>query len=261
MYLFNIITIFSIFSIFVKCILSLKLDNIYLSKTQWKNINSLIKNPGITHDMRYKINNIIYKHYKKYALSKAYEFKMFHKYKCQNIKLDELNLYSNFGLYKAIEKYNGSSIFINYADKYIRWELYKGLTDLHVLTNIPKSYRRKGITKRNTNLNYTQYLNTKFVSYVDNWFFDKQFQNIDTNINYHLDKRIYIDDKNKIINFVNTNLDSFSKQVFNYRYDNDLNVIRTNRHVSDLLTCSEEKIRTTLIDIREIFKGSYYEFV
>jgi len=41
MYLVNIITILIIF---IKCILSLKLDNIHLSKSQWQNINSLIKN-------------------------------------------------------------------------------------------------------------------------------------------------------------------------------------------------------------------------
>ena len=157
MYLLNIITILCIF---VKCILSLKLDNIHLSKSQWQNINSLIQSPGLTHEMRYKINNIIYEHYTNYAISKAYEFKMLHKHKCQSIKLDELKLYSNFGLYKAIEKYNGSSIFIFYADKYIMWELYKGLTELHPLSNIPKSYRRKGVAKRTDNYNYKQYLNT-----------------------------------------------------------------------------------------------------
>ena len=257
MYLLNIITILCIF---IKYILSFKLDNIYLSKSQWQNINSLIQNPGLTHDMRYKINNIIYEHYTKYALSKAYEFKMFHKYKCQSIKLDELKLYSNFGLYKAIEKYNGSSIFITYADKYILWELYKGLTELHPLSNIPKSYRRKGVAKRTNSFNIynnKQQLNTKFIGYDENWFFDKQFNNdINSANNYHLDKRIYIDDKNKIVDFVNTNFDSFSKQVFNYKYDNDFNVIRTNKHVAELLTCSEEKIRTTVIDIKKMFKDN-----
>jgi len=254
MYLLNIITIFSIF---VKCILSLKLDNIHLSKSQWQNINSLIKNPGLTQDMRYKINTIIYNHYTNYAISKAYEFKMLHKYKCQSIKLDELKLYSNVGLYKAIEKYNGNSIFILYADNYIRWELCKGLTELHPLSNIPKSYRRKGITKRRDSYNYKQHLNTKFICYDDNWFFDKQFNHdIKDDYNYQLNKRIYIDDKNKIIDFVNTNFDGFSKQVFNYRYDNDFNVIRTNKHVAELLTCSEEKIRTTVIDIKKLFKDN-----
>ena len=254
MYLLNIITILCIF---VKCILSLKLDNIHLSKSQWQTINSLIKTPGLTCEMRNKINNIIYDHYTNYALSKAYNFKMLHKYKCQSINLDELNLYSNFGLYKAIEKYNGSSIFITYADKYILWELYKGLTELHPLSNIPKSYRRKGITKRIDSYNHKQHLNTKFISHDDNWFFDKQFNNdINSANNYQLDKRIYIDDKNKIVDFVNTNLDAFSKRVFHYRYDNEFNVIRTNKHIAELLTCSEEKIRTTVIDIKKMFKDN-----
>jgi DNA-directed RNA polymerase specialized sigma subunit len=248
MYLHSIITIFSIF---VKCILSFKIDNIYLSKSQWQRINSLIKNPELTHEMRDKINNIIYYHYSNYALSKAYKFKMLHKHKCQSIKLDELQLYSNFGLYKAIEKYNGNSFFINYVDKYITWELYKGLTDLHPLSNIPKSYRRKGITKRTDSYNYKERMNTKFIGCDDNWFFDKQFND---DYNYHLDKRIHVDEKNRIIDFVNTNLDGFSKQVFNYKYHDDFNVVRKNKHLAELLDCSEEKIRTTVINIKKLFK-------
>lgn len=250
-----IFVIIHVFTIFIKSILSLKIDNIHLSNPQWRTINSLIQNPRLTHVMRYKINNIIYEHYTKYALSKTYKFKMFHKYKCQSIKIDELNLYSKVGLYKAIEKYNGKSTFITYADKYITWELYKGLTELHPLINVPKSDRRKGILNRSSHYerNYKQHMTTKFIGRDDNWFFDKYNTN---DYNYHLNKRINIDTKNEIINFVNVNLNGFSKQVFNYRYDKDFNVIRSNRQISKLLTCSEEHIRMTLISIKQLFKDN-----
>jgi hypothetical protein len=162
--------------------LSMQMKHGYLSSSQWKSINSLIKNPSLTPSMRYQINKVMYNSYEKYALKSARNFKKLHKHTCRNIKLDELNIYSKFGLYRAIEKYNGSYSFINYVNKYVNGELYRGLTELYPLSSISKSNRRnlngykdKVNNKNNNDNNKLVRLFTTFVSYENNWIFDKYY--------------------------------------------------------------------------------------
>jgi hypothetical protein len=141
--------------LFVALVTALKQNKPYLSVTQWKTVQSLITNEKTTSEMRDKINTILYKCYEGYAVSSAHKFKQFHKYKCMNINTFELGLYAKFGLYRACKKYNGSSSFISYVDKYIIGELYKGLTDLYPLSSVTKSDRRMG--KYNENKKITIY--------------------------------------------------------------------------------------------------------
>ena len=245
-YIFYIIIFFSM-------ALSLQMKNKYLSENQSKTINNLIKNPSLTPLMRNKINKVIYKYYENYALQSACNFKKNHKNTCKNIKLDELKLYSKFGLYRAIEKYNGSFSFINYANKYINGELYRGLTELYPLSSISKSKRRniKGCKDENNKL---VRLFTKFISYENNWIFDKYYgkYNYEECYNNSLQKIIYMEDNNNLFQFVNNNLDTFSKRVFYYKYDIDYNILRSTKEISILMCCSEEKVRQTTIQIKNI---------
>jgi hypothetical protein len=203
--------------------------------------------------MRNKINKVMYKYYENYALQSACNFKKNHKNTCKNIKLDELKLYSKFGLYRAIEKYNGSFSFINYANKYINGELYRGLTELYPLSSISKSKRRniKGCKDENNKL---VRLFTKFISYENNWIFDKYYgkYNYEEYYNNSLQKIIYMEDNNNLFQFVNKNLDTFSKRVFYYKYDIDYNILRSTKEISILMCCSEEKVRQTTIQIKNI---------
>jgi DNA-directed RNA polymerase specialized sigma subunit len=248
-----IIILLLFFKVFVKCALAFKINTntVYLSSSQWQSIHSLLKNPKLTSEMRNKINTIIYNHYETYALVKAYEFKTFHKYKCQNIKLDELKLYSKVGLIKAVKKYNGYSYFVNYADKYIMGELYKGLTDLYPLSSIPKIDRRKGIQHRGSHLMKEH--PTTFIRYENYWLFDK-YNLLNGNDVCHIDKIIESDNTRALLEFIHRSLDPFSKQVFFYKYDTNFNVMRTNKQVADLLCCSEETIRIALIEIKNRLK-------
>jgi hypothetical protein len=43
------------------------------------------------------------------------------------------------------------------------------------------------------------------------------------------------------------NLDSFSKRIIYLKYDFDFNKIRSNKHIGQLMCCSEENIRNNLI--------------
>jgi len=246
--------------IFITNALSLQMKSAYLSSTQWKSINSLIQNPSLTPLMRNNIHKVIYNCYENYALKSAIKFKKIHKHTCKNIKLDELKLYSKFGLYRAIENYNGSYSFTNYMNKYINGELYRGLTELYPLSGISKSNRRnlKGCKDDNKLVR----LFTKFVSYENNWMFDKyyryqQYQEYEEQNNASLQKIIYMEYKNHLFQFVNNNLDAFSKRVFYYRYDIDYNIVRSNKDISKLMGCSEEKIRQTIIHIKSIIRDFF----
>lgn len=231
---------------------SMIMKNAYLSSEQWKSINNLIKTPTLTFSMRKKINKIIYNSYQDYADNCAYKFKNIHKYSCKNIKLNELTLYSKFGLYRAIENYNGSFSFINYAEKYIMGELYRGLTDLYPLSSIPKNERRKKLNKYDK-------LFTKFIGCDNYWAFDKYYgsQKNEDYKDSNLDKIIYKDYINELHHFINNNLDAFSKKVFYNKYDNALKLLRNNKEIAKLMCCSEEKIRQTLLFIRSLILEYY----
>lgn len=240
--------------------LLLQMKNKYLSSTQWKTINSLIKNPTLTPLLRTHINGVIYNSYEKYALNCANEFRRKHYYTSKNINLDELKLYSKVGLYRAINnynyKYNGS--FINYATIYINGELYRGLTELYPLSSIPKSKRRNLQTCKDTN-NKLVRLFTKFVSYENNWIFDKYYekQYYTQYENNNIQKIIYMEYNNHLFQFINNNFDAFAKRVFYYKYDIDFNAIRSNKDISYLMDCSEEKIRQSIIHIKSIIRDFF----
>ena len=237
--------------IFIQCICSLKSNN-YLSKPQWAKINSLIKKTDMPFYVRNKINNILYTYYEKWALKKAKEFKSFHKHKCMNIKLNELELYSKFGLHKATLNYKGNSSFVNYAEKYILGELYNGLTKLHALTILPESYRKKNIANKKDVKNIPMnVMNTQFVSFDNYWIFDNYYKHSE---NEHLNNIIMYDEQNILVDYIHSKLDTFSKRVFYYKYDMNFKSIRSNKVIAELMCCSEEKIRVVLKDIDILLK-------
>jgi len=238
---FKIILLIPLFHIFKICnSIVIKKSN-YLSIFQWRTIKSLIQNPGTTYSMKKKINNILYNYYEGWAINKAFQFKKKHNYKLKHISGDELSIYSKKGLCDAIKNYNGKNSFTNYATIYINGELYKGLTELYPITSIPKSERIvKKKYKGKEWFHYKRKLNTKFVG-KDEWLIDKTIDNkIENQLSTEvLDK--YIEFWKKI-----NNIDAFSKRVFEYKYDFLLEKQRTNKHISNLMVCSEEHIRKNL---------------
>jgi hypothetical protein len=117
--------------------------SLYLNNYQIKLIKNLIQNPLLQNKDRAKINLILYKAYEKWAIKKAIDFKTLHRYKCNNIKTEELVLSSKIGLFKSIKKYNGKFNLINYSSIYVNSELLKVLTETYSLSILPKSFRKK----------------------------------------------------------------------------------------------------------------------
>ena len=210
----------------------------YLTNNQWTKINNIIMNIDIdidtSNNIRNNINNLLFISYEKWAINKAYEFKKYHYNKCKSISIDELSIYSSQGLMMGIQKYKGNSSFTNYVNFYINGCLYRGLTNLHTLTLIPKSHRMK---KRNLNEKYKRILHTKFIG-NDEWMIENK-QNYEPIIDKIINNEYYCN----IWEWVDNNLDNKSKQILKYKYDYYFNKIRSNKEISILMVYSEEYIR------------------
>jgi RNA polymerase sigma factor (sigma-70 family) len=208
-------------------------------------INNLIKDPRLTNFDREKINLILYNAYNKFAISKAIEFKSMHKYKCINIQKNELIFSSKIGLYKAIQKYNGKCNFINYSTIYINSELLRLLTDTYSLSSLPKKYRRKN--QQNEQNKYKNLLNVNLCILYEPWQVDTMFvsnENIADKINKKYEES---EKQNKLI----VNLSTFTKRIVYLKYYLHLNKTLSNKHLSELMCCSEETIRKNLLFLNQ----------
>lgn len=226
--------------------------NIYkqkiLSPTQWSQIRRLLQNPELTSDIKQKLQNVIYVHYKNWAIYKAMEFKKVHCFKCRNIKTNELSLYSIKGLVSAIRNYNASYPFSPFANFYIDGELYRGLTMLQPITLIPKSQRISKQWRLNNKKYYKKSLIPKMIGF-DNYIFEKN-QKMEDDDNAH--SLFYLDEyKQQWDNIYNIlNKDPYLIRIFKYKYDYQFNKIRSNKQISQLLCCSEETIRKAIVKIK-----------
>ena len=242
--------------IFYFILINLFLINcLHLTSKQINQIVKLIKNDSLDTEQREKINYILFRSYEKWAIKKALDFKQLHKFKCKNINTQELVLYSKFGLFKSIKKYNGNSSFLFYSEFYVKRELLNVVTDHFSLSIIPKSIRTKN--KHNfsyeTLSEYKNKLEPMLINYANNVAIDKSHNSQQENIldkinNYNLHMKMW-----ERIN----NLDPFSKRVIYLKYDNEFNKIRSNKIISELMCCSEEHIRKNL----QKTKKNYFKFI
>jgi hypothetical protein len=234
---------------------------IHLNYKQWSNIQIILQHKETPPKIKNTVKNIIYYAYEKLAIKEAYKFKKFHSYKCKNINIEDFLLSSKLGLYKSIQKYNGYTNFENYSKKYIHGELYKCLTNFHEITNIPKSYRRKAKTNLtiNSRKNYKKCLKTSLVSSTEYWRFDK-IQSLKKNKIISTPKEEQ-EERNGVqligakMNelFAKSKTDTFTKKVFEYKFDSDFQIIRSNKYIAELMGCSEEHVRNKLENFKKLF--------
>jgi hypothetical protein len=233
------------------CILVLinLVKSLHLNNYQINLINNLIQNPLLQNREREKLNLILYKAYEKWAIKKAIDFKTLHKYKCRNIKKEELILSSKMGLFKSIKKYNGKFNLINYSSFYVNSELLKTLTEAHSLSVLPKSYRKKN--KENISaedsIKYQNLLNTELSCQYAKWKLDLMFVSDEDVLGKIIKKN---EEEEKYKNLVN-NLSPFSKRILYLKYDYNSNLILSNKNISKLMCCSEETIRKKLEEIKQ----------
>jgi RNA polymerase sigma factor (sigma-70 family) len=215
--------------------------NKFLSKEQWFLIDKILLNPNTNFTIKNKVYNILYKYYNQWAFTKAYKFKQFHKQKCKHISTLELYNYASIGLYKSVIKYNPNvkTSFINYANYFVEGELLKGLTDLHPITSLSKSTRKKGyglIKKPQSSIQFTG---------SDEWIWDK----INKNKIYENQQIDNILEHEKYVNLwlkINE-LPPLQKRIMYYKYNFFFDKLKSNREISLLMNYSEEWIRQNVV--------------
>jgi len=248
--------IFVIFNLFIFSV-QLYVTPLYLNGHSFNVLNKIFKNPLYNRD---KSEHILYKYFEKWAINKAYEFKKFHKYKCTNIFIEDLIIATKIGLLKSVRKYNGKSSFTNYASIYIKSELLKILTSHFSSSILSKSYRSKNKTNMSSNdiIIYKQLLNTKIIHSDEIWQLEKIHNNNNDNDIYNniLNNVNNSFELEEIISIINSSLTPFLKRVFYLKYSIDFTPIRSNRHIAELMCCSEEYIRKSLITISYIIKNT-----
>ena len=225
------------------------LTSLHLSNYQLALINSLVKNPTLQNKEREKINLILYKAYEKWAIKKAVDFKTLHKYKCKNIRADELTLASKIGLFKSIIKYNGNYNLINYSSIYVNSELLKLLTEKHSLSLLPKSYRIKNKSKftKTERMRYNFLLNAKLSSQYEDWQIDLIFANNEDILHKIINKN----DRDDEVNDLFRKLPPMSKRILYLKYYLIVNTVLSNKNISKLMCFSEETIRKQLLEIKQ----------
>ena len=240
----------------------------YLSKQQWIGIHKILLHQGITQEMRSDINKVLYKHFEGWAIHKTYMFKQRHEYRCRNINVRELSLYSCNSLHQAIanykpkEVYNDTSQFINYVGRCVDGGLYTGLTELYPITIVPKNIRKLKRTIKTKYL-YKNELDTIFLS---NDKFSAMYNNEKTdnntltyntfNHNYKhqlLSKYEYIE----IWNEINKDFPSLVKKIMQLKYNYEFDIIRTNKEIAEILGFSQQKVRTNIQKARDLLSTKF----
>lgn len=229
------------------------INNIYslhLNSYQINLINNLVQNPLLQNKERTTINLILYNAYEKWAIKKAIDFKNLHKYKCSNIKTEELIFYSKIGLFKSIKKYNGKYNLINYSSIYVNSELLKLVTEKHSLSTLPKSYRGKNKSSFSEKelIDYQFLLNKNMASQYKYWKTDSIFVNNEDFANNIIQKHHDVEKLKILI----SELTPFSRRILFLKYDFNGYKIRSNKNISELLDCSEETIRKNINQIKQI---------
>ena len=225
----------------------------YITKEQWKSINRILASSNINPlppHQETQLRNKIYEYYENWATYKAYQFKRLHKHKCRAIPLEELTMYSRKALYQATRKYNGRSKFVAYAQQLILWELYHGMTDLHPITNLPKSIRMRKTQQGNQTTKHKKQLNTQFIG-ENEWIIDKLFSkysmapsSTDVLMRY-LETEKSQNGYQKIIQKV-TELDTMTQKIFYLKYQSLLEnegKEKSNREIGERIGYSEEYVR------------------
>lgn len=144
---------------------------LHLSSLQITSIRKLIQHPKMTPYHRDHLNNVLYRAYEKWAVSRAVAFRSIHKQKCTNIATEELVFASKTGLYKAIQKYNGKSDLSYFSNIYVQSELLRLVTDTYSMSILPKNIRRQkktGLGQPDTN-GYNHLLTVRPFSAYEPW--------------------------------------------------------------------------------------------
>lgn len=219
-------------------------NNKMISKRQWYDLQSYILAKDTTPSMRKKVDHIIFQRHIPIVYKLTYAFRSSHFKKSKNIAQEDMIAFAFKGLNSAVRKYNGNSSFVTYAKIYINGALFDALTEHNPISILTKNERRRKI--------YRKVGEGKLLTDARQKALQKNEEYFDLRINSYLNTRDYLAsnpelkeseesyiEKWKIVN----TFEPFVKRCFHYKFDFYFNRIRTNRHIGELMCCSEELVR------------------
>jgi hypothetical protein len=216
-------------SVFVLASLSAGLSGPHLTPNQWGCIRRILSNPATSVDMRQRTQRVVYTKYEDWATNRAATFRKSRGGLCRHIHKEELAIYAVQGLIRAIERCDytrlGSTPFSVYATKWVDGALLDGMTELHPMTILPKSWRkRRGVDNRGDYL----------VKSVGLQFYNPNpLSTPDANILLDLGENDH------------TKVDAFTKRALTFKYETGKKP-RTNAETARWMGCSEEYVRRKL---------------
>ena len=225
--------------------------NSYLTNNQWSLIKKILVHKNTPSEIKDKTKKIVFNEYYYWSRKQTYNFIKNNTKITYNINSQELMHYSYIGLNNAINKYNYSSNnkFSKYTEKYIYYELLRGVTELSPLKLLPHKYRINRIWKQNNRALYKSSMSKiQFVG-DDEWIFKnkKDIEDLE-------DERLI--KINKINKLVNTLDDPILINIFKYRYNYDLSIKNKLNKVSQLVNLSTESIRLKLKLVTKYLKDN-----
>ena len=206
------------------------IQTLHLSPKQMYSARGLLMNPALTDAQRQSVQNLLYVSHEKWAIKKAKEFKQLHHYKCRDISTDELVLSSRIGLLKSSKKYDGRSAFVRFSEIYVKSELLRTLTMRLSITNC--------ISTRDRLKSSQTAKITRVVEMLDRL--------VPTETPTPEENQKTSEFYKSVWQFVDT-LDAFTKRVIWLKYDYEFKVQRSNKQVAELMCCSEETVRKSVV--------------
>jgi len=192
----------------------------YLDHGQISCIRAILTHPHTPEYMRNKTQEVLFNAYKPWLHKQVRFFRESHY--ASNRARDDLYHYAALGLLQAIQKFDGKSSLVKYAEKHVDGQLRLGLLEMTPM---------KPLNHYQTYIKHYKILKPGLVSYENYWVFDKEW-NRRRNANCDSTNR---DEIEEIINIVLTMPSKYST-VFFSRYDS-VDLSKKDRTVASI--CSE----------------------
>jgi len=192
----------------------------YLDHQQISYVRAILTHPHTPEYMRNETQQVLFNAYKPWLHKQVRTFRESHY--ASNRARDDLYHYAALGLLQAIQKFDGTSSLVKYAEKHVDGQLRLGLLEMTPM---------KPLNHYQTYIKHYKILKPGLVSYENYWVFDKEW-NRRRNANC---ESKYRDEVETILKIV-LSMPSKYSTVFFSRYDS-VDLSKKDRTVASI--CSE----------------------
>ena len=206
---------------------------LHLTPKQLYSARGILMNPKITDAQRHSVQKLLYIAHEKWATKKAIEFKQFHRYKCRDILTEDLVLGSKIGLLRSARIYNGRTPFVRFSEIYVKSELLRTMTKHISVTNCVSKRERQSALKSNRTASIHRTVHAV----------DAIIESAELTPNTNTAEKEFYETAWK---YVDT-LDAFTKRTIWLKYDYRFKTVRSNKGIAELMCCSEETVRKSVV--------------